>query len=69
MDYIIADKKLAENFGFNPETHLVTGMKICLNEKEVMGSQSLKGALAARAKTLGGKVYSREEALKIMRTK
>lgn len=69
MEYIITDKKVAENYGFNPQTHLVVGTKICLNEKEVLGTQTLKGTLKTRVKTLGGKIYSRDEALEIMKTK
>lgn len=69
MQYIITTTAKAENYGFNPVAHLVKGTKICLNEKEVMDTQVLQGTLQERAKTLGGKIYSRDEALELMKTK
>lgn len=69
MQYIIADKTIAENYGFNPATHLLNGSLICLNEKEVLTCPFLKGTLKTRVKTLKANAYNREKALEIMNLK
>lgn len=66
MDYIIADKKTAKDYGFTETGHAVREGFICLNEKEVAGSQSLTGTLAERARQLKGYVTSVTEAKLVM---
>lgn len=62
MIYIITNKSKAENYGFSSDTHIVSGNLMCLNEKEVMATQTLNGTLSERVKTLGGKQYTLAEA-------
>lgn len=66
MEYIIADRNKARNWGFSENGHIVRGTFICLNEKEVMNSQAMSGTLEERAKELGGLVSSVTEAKMIM---
>lgn len=66
MEYVIADLKKAKNWGFTELGHAVRGSLICLNEKEVMGSTSLKGTLKERAEELAGYVTSVAEAKLVM---
>lgn len=66
MEYIIADRKKAKDWGFSEIGHSVRGNLICLNEKEVMNSQAMKGSLPERAELLGGCLSSVTEAKMIM---
>lgn len=66
MEYIIADLKKAQDWGFSKIGHITKGNLICLNEKEVMYNQALNGDLAERAEMLGSTVSSASEAKMIM---
>lgn len=66
MKYIVADKDIAKDWGFSSETHRVSEQYMCLNEKEVLVSQVLKGTLEERAAILNGMICTREEALIMM---
>lgn len=66
MEYVIADRKKAKDWGFSETGHIVRGTLICLNEKEVMCSQAMNGTLEERAKELGGVISSVTEAKMIM---
>lgn len=66
MEYIIANRQKAKNWGFTEMGHAVRGSFICLNEKEVMSSPSLTGTLGERAAELGGYVASVTEAKLVM---
>jgi hypothetical protein len=66
MEYIIADREKARNWGFSEVGHIVRGNLICLNEKEIMNSLSLEGSLKERAEQLGGWVTSMSEAKMVM---
>lgn len=66
MEYIIANLKKAKDWGFSEIGHNVRENFICLNEKEVMNNEALKGDLAERAETLGGYVATLSEAKSIM---
>lgn len=66
MQYVIANLKKAKDWGFSEIGHNVRESFICLNEKEVMNNEALKGDLAERAETLGGYVASVSEAKLIM---
>lgn len=66
MNYIIADKAKAKNWGFSELGHIVNGSKICLNEKEVINNPAMSGTIEERAEELGGCVTSATEAKQIM---
>lgn len=66
MKYIVTDKSIAKDWGFDPATHRVSKQYMCLNEKEVLVSQVLKGTLEERAETLKGMICTGEEALILM---
>lgn len=66
MEYVIANKKKAVDFGFAENEHLVNGSIMCLNEKEVMISVSLTGTLSERASTLGGPIVDASRAKLMM---
>jgi len=66
MEYVIADIKKAQDWGFSEIGHKVSNSIIYLNEKEIMNSQSLKGSLTERADQLEGRVVSVTEAKLIM---
>lgn len=66
MEYIIANREKAKDWGFSEIGHTVSGNLICLNEKEVINNPSLNGSLAERAELLGGCISSITEAKMIM---
>lgn len=66
MEYVIANKKKAVDFGFAENEHLVNGSIMCLNEKEVMMSVSLSGTLSERAESLGGPIVDSSRAKLLM---
>lgn len=66
MEYIIANREKAKDWGFSEIGHTVSGDLICLNEKEVINNPSLNGSLAERAELLGGRISSITEAKMIM---
>lgn len=61
MEYILADRKKAGEWGYSELGHVVRGNLICLNEKEVMNNEAMTGTLADRAEKLGGRVSSLSE--------
>lgn len=67
MEYVIANRKKAVDFGFAENEHVVNGSVMCLNEKEVMMSACLIGTLSERASTLGGPIVEASRA-KLMMT-
>ncbi|MBD5357445.1 MAG: hypothetical protein HDR88_10645 [Bacteroides sp.] len=69
MNYIIADKSKAVNYGFQIETHLCNGDMMCINEKELMNSVCMSGNLIERADKLSGVVCDQYEALEFMNNK
>lgn len=66
MEYVIANLKKAKDWGFSEIGHNVKDNFICLNEKEVLNSEALKGDLEERAEALGGYIASVSEAKFIM---
>lgn len=66
MEYIIADKAKAINYGFTAETHRCKGDMMCINEKELMNSVCLSGSLKERADKLHGVVCNQYDALEFM---
>lgn len=62
MKYIICDKVVASNFGFNPITHRVLGSLIILNEKEVTFCTAIAGnTLEEKAANIGGNIMTEGE--------
>ncbi len=66
MEYIVADREKAKDWGFSETGHAVRGNLICLNEKEVINNPVMRGSLAERAELLGGCISSITEAKMIM---
>lgn len=67
MKYVIADKSLAGDFGFDEYTHRTNKKDIILNEKEVMSKASLEGdTLEKKVEKMNGKVYERAELIQII---
>lgn len=61
MKYIICDKVVASNFGFNPITHRVLGSLIILNEKEVTFCTAIGGdTLEEKAENIGGNIMTED---------
>lgn len=62
MKYVIADRKKAEEYGFSPVTHTLTGQgtMMVLNENELM---RINGDANVAASILGGVLISRAEAM------
>lgn len=69
MNYIIADKTKAVNYGFQVETHVCNGDMMCINEKELMNSVCISGTLKERADKLNGVVCDQYDALALINNK
>ena len=67
MKYVVADKSLADQYGFNVFSHRTNKNNIILNEKEVMFASSLKGdSLAEKITQINGTIYERAEIKQLM---
>lgn len=69
MEYIIAERDKANEWGFTELGHIVRGSLICLNEKEVMNNVAMSGTLEDRAEALCGYVTTASEAKMTMNNK
>ena len=61
MKYIICDKVVASNYGFDPITHRVFGALIILNEKEVTFCTAIEGnSLEEKAANIKGNIMTED---------